>query len=166
MTKGMSFADFREFLVSVEEMIDGGFKFDEDEAVSAKRFKANAAPSMDWADQRGASCSASTSNQRAGPSNASSQRAKQSKKQKTISKSKKFPPCLHCQSCEHMMFHCDTFLELSLQFRWEYVREHGICENCLVARHGNKPCNKGPCSKCDLKHNSVLCPKNPNNLRK
>lgn len=156
LTNCMSFAEFREFLVSVEEMIDGGFKFDEEEGISAKRFKASAAPSMDWADQRGASCSASTSTY---------PRAKQVKKQKTVSKSKKYPPCLYCQNCEHAMFHCDPFLELFLQARWNYVRENGICENCLVAKHGNQPCKKGPCTKCDLKQNSVLCPKNQQNHR-
>lgn len=157
--EGMSLAEFREFLTSVEELIDGGFSFDREEDAKAKRFKPNAAPSFDRIDQCAASTSSSANYQRAGPSKATGAIPKQPKK----AKAKKQMKCLFCNATEHQMFHDKQFLAFGYQARWDYVNQHQICPNCLIAKHGTDVCSKGPCTTCKVKHNSVLCPHNQRN---
>lgn len=70
-----------------------------------------------------------------------------------------------CATCseEHATRKCEKFLKLSLTKRKDKAKEAGLCFNCLSRGHSSKDCKAGNCNRCDKKHNSLLCPENPNN---
>lgn len=74
----------------------------------------------------------------------------------------KYPPC-YMEDCRkyHGLFHCPSFLRLSLAEREKVVRDNGLCDWCM---HQHKPgkCKKEreDCRKCQIKglvHNTTLC---------
>lgn len=71
----------------------------------------------------------------------------------------------NCAACsgEHLTRKCEKFLKLNLQKRKEKAREANLCFNCLGRGHTIKDCKAGNCNRCEKKHNSLLCPENPNN---
>lgn len=70
--------------------------------------------------------------------------------------------CAFCRE-NHPVHRCAIFLKLNLANRKKGVREHGLCNNCLKPDHIGKNCFSGPCARCDIKHNSLLCGENPAN---
>lgn len=73
--------------------------------------------------------------------------------------------CAHCAGA-HKMFRCPEFLDekRSLQDRWFDALRSGACLNCLLRGHSSFTCKSvGACKRCGQRHNSVLCPKNPDN---
>lgn len=70
--------------------------------------------------------------------------------------------CAMC-SGEHLTRKCDKFVKLSLHKRKEKAKEANLCFNCLGRNHAVKDCKAGTCNRCEKKHNSMLCPENPNN---
>lgn len=78
----------------------------------------------------------------------------------TISRTKY---CLYCDQASHNIFHCTYFDGLVIQAKERFLRDEGRCFNCFQ-RHPMEPCVQGDCRKCNLKHNSMLCPRNPKNL--
>lgn len=71
--------------------------------------------------------------------------------------------CIYCEVTSHNIFHCDYFDGLIIPAKERYLRDEGRCFNCFL-RHSMEPCAQGECRKCNVKHNSMLCPKNPKNL--
>lgn len=67
--------------------------------------------------------------------------------------------CLGCLSNDHVLFKCQSYLELSLPDRWNVVRNKGICPLCLIDYHKVILCPKQPCKRCHppKQHNSTLC---------
>lgn len=70
--------------------------------------------------------------------------------------------CAICNN-KHPVHACPSFLKMNQASRKKNVKEHNLCRNCLKPHHISKDCYGGPCSRCDVKHNSLLCPENPAN---
>lgn len=70
-----------------------------------------------------------------------------------------------CKVCKesHPLHRCPTFLKMTLSERKKCVREHELCHNCLRPSHFSKDCFAKACLRCNIKHNSLLCPENPFN---
>lgn len=71
--------------------------------------------------------------------------------------------CKLCNEAQHWLYRCDKFKKLNVPDRKRIVREHELCNNCLKPFHRSKECFAKACQRCDLKHNSLLCPENPQN---
>ncbi|GFQ87693.1 DUF1758 domain-containing protein [Trichonephila clavata] len=76
--------------------------------------------------------------------------------------------CVHCNSGSHFgLFVCDSFLELPIKEKWDVVKKYKLCFNCLKENktHHISKCRAGVCKFCSKLHNSILCSKNPNNIK-
>lgn len=72
--------------------------------------------------------------------------------------------CVLCKD-EHYLHRCQKFKNMNLSSRRKCVRDHALCYNCLRSTHMVKDCTASECRRCNKKHNSLLCPENPNNLQ-
>nr|XP_029715645.1 uncharacterized protein LOC115259260 [Aedes albopictus] len=63
--------------------------------------------------------------------------------------------CPHCKHA-HLLFQCSGFQSLVPQQRFEFVKKHGLCINCLKGAHLAKDCSSGSCKQCSKKHHSLL----------
>ncbi|XP_065083411.1 uncharacterized protein LOC135705566 [Ochlerotatus camptorhynchus] len=63
--------------------------------------------------------------------------------------------CPHCKQA-HLLFQCSGFQCLTPQQRFEFVKKHGLCINCLKGTHLAKDCSSGSCKQCSKKHHSLL----------
>lgn len=70
--------------------------------------------------------------------------------------------CAVCSE-EHLMKKCPEFLKLGLTKRKEKVQRAGLCFGCLGRGHSVKDCRANKCSRCEAKHDVLLCPENPTN---
>lgn len=68
------------------------------------------------------------------------------------------PPirCLQCKK-EHSIYACPQFRSLSVTERQERVRGWGVCRNCLKRNCSPERCTLRACTKCNVKHNGLLC---------
>lgn len=72
--------------------------------------------------------------------------------------------CPICPDSNHKLFRCATFKRSSLLERWFRALRVGVCLNCLTLGHSSFTCiSGGACTRCQTRHNSKLCPQNPNN---
>lgn len=81
------------------------------------------------------------------------------KEEKSVEQSK----CKVCNEDKHWLYKCDKFKKMNVPERKRVVREHELCNNCLKPFHKSKECFAKACARCDIKHNSLLCPENPLN---
>ena len=64
--------------------------------------------------------------------------------------------CFHCEK-DHYLFSCESFAELPLVGRFEVVKRHKLCFNCLRTGHGSKQCSfKLLCKLCKGKHSTLI----------
>lgn len=72
-----------------------------------------------------------------------------------------------CKVCKesHPLHKCPKFIKMTLVERKKTVREHELCHNCLKPSHFSKDCYAKACGRCNIKHNSLLCPENPFNAK-
>lgn len=70
--------------------------------------------------------------------------------------------CVLCKE-NHGLYRCEKFLKMNLQTRRKTVKDHELCHNCLRPSHYSKDCMASACNRCNVKHNSRLCPENPLN---
>lgn len=77
----------------------------------------------------------------------------------------KFEPieCKLCKGEQHPLIRCLKFKTMNLAARKKFVREHQLCNNCLRPAHFSKDCHANACFRCNIKHNSLICPENPKN---
>ncbi|KAJ8913708.1 hypothetical protein NQ315_007425 [Exocentrus adspersus] len=63
-----------------------------------------------------------------------------------------------CPVCEgsHRIYHCEEFLELSSEGRYEEAKRLRLCVNCLRANHKTRDCRSGNCKKCRGRHSTLL----------
>lgn len=72
--------------------------------------------------------------------------------------------CPICPNGKHKLYRCTTFIRDGLLMRWYRALRAGVCLNCLIRGHSSFTCiNVGACMRCQQRHNSQLCPKNPHN---
>lgn len=69
--------------------------------------------------------------------------------------------CVQCAD-HHRLMKCPRFRNLTVEERWSKVKGWSLCFNCLRAGHGTRDCPSGVCSKCQQKHNTLLCRKSEN----
>lgn len=73
--------------------------------------------------------------------------------------------CPKCTTARHKLFQCTTFLRMGLQEKWYTVLKLGVCLHCLIRGHSHFSCKSpGTCWRCHKRHNSKICPNNPNNV--
>lgn len=89
----------------------------------------------------------------------------ESDKSKKSDKSDKKEPQNPCAICEeaHPVYRCTKFQKMNLAARKRSVKEKNLCHNCLKPSHFSKDCPSRACLRCNVKHNSLLCPENPFN---
>lgn len=63
--------------------------------------------------------------------------------------------CNYC-SKEHLIYSCNSFLQLAVAERKNRVKELGLCENCLCTGHTASKCRSFPCKICKKKHSNLL----------
>lgn len=73
--------------------------------------------------------------------------------------------CIKCKG-EHFLYNCEEFKALPLNEKQELVDNAHICQNCLSPTHPTTWCLKGACKKCNVRHNSLLCPNGYSNIGK
>lgn len=69
----------------------------------------------------------------------------------------KLKRCLVCNSNDHVIYYCDTFLSLSPEERVNKVKSLNLCLNCLRTGHKLSNCQLSSCRNCGQNHNSLLC---------
>lgn len=72
-------------------------------------------------------------------------------------------PTIECFFCHgpHPMSCCIKFKVKPTAEKWYIIDQMGRCENCF-GNHAVENCPKGPCRRCNQKHNSMLCFKSHN----
>lgn len=67
--------------------------------------------------------------------------------------------CAHCESTgDHFVQKCPRFASLAIPDRIARARALRLCQNCMRTDHDASVCNEGKCKRCNIKHNSLLCP--------
>lgn len=65
--------------------------------------------------------------------------------------------CISCNKSQHPLFSCDQFLKLTPVQRYELVKQHRVCINCLNPGHIGTGCqSKHTCKQCSGRHNTLL----------
>lgn len=63
--------------------------------------------------------------------------------------------CCICKGA-HFVYRCHVFSNLSLSEKYDEIRKHKLCSNCLRTGHWKNECMSSGCKKCELKHNTLL----------
>jgi len=67
-----------------------------------------------------------------------------------------FNKCLLCKG-DHFLFKCKTFSTMNISDRYELVKKHNMCYNCLRTDHRINDCkSQSKCRTCQRKHHSLL----------
>ncbi|XP_055526953.1 uncharacterized protein LOC129719584 [Wyeomyia smithii] len=65
--------------------------------------------------------------------------------------------CAACHRGTHALSGCESFVKLSPKLRFNLVKRHGFCLNCLKPTHLLKDCTSaGSCRICNKHHNTML----------
>lgn len=72
------------------------------------------------------------------------------------------PKCDLCQNRYHWPFACPRFRAMPISERMTYVVRHKMCISCFSTKHETANCPDRQCPRCHVRHNSCLCPQNPN----
>lgn len=66
------------------------------------------------------------------------------------------PDCFVCTNEQHSLYSCKAFNAMSINDRYDTVKKHNLCFNCL-RKHKFNACNShGSCKHCNQKHHSLL----------
>lgn len=63
--------------------------------------------------------------------------------------------CVKCKA-EHKLNECSEFKNMSVDERWDFVKQNRLCFKCIVKTHSNRYCRAKRCSKCNYSHNELL----------
>lgn len=66
--------------------------------------------------------------------------------------------CIRCNGL-HPLHRCEPFKLMEFFKRKKFVLDNLLCENCFSPLHANFNCPNGVCKWCNIKHNSLLCPR-------
>ncbi|XP_075154313.1 uncharacterized protein LOC142227952 [Haematobia irritans] len=65
--------------------------------------------------------------------------------------------CEYCQSQEHFISNCSSYLALPIPHRFDFVKTASLCINCLRKGHRVAACmSKSRCRECRVSHHSTL----------
>lgn len=70
------------------------------------------------------------------------------------------PKCDLCQNQHHWPFRCPKFRSMILVDRLAYIAGRKMCHCCFSLKHAAVNCSERPCPRCNVRHNSCLCPQN------
>ena len=66
------------------------------------------------------------------------------------------PHCFICTSTDHKAYGCPQLVNSTVDKRFELVKKHGLCENCLW-KHDQTNCrNNQSCKVCNKRHHTLL----------
>lgn len=64
--------------------------------------------------------------------------------------------CTYCTK-QHYICHCTEFSQLDIEQRKDFVKNNGLCFNCLIKGHSIKFCRQTTvCKKCGRRHHTLL----------
>ncbi|CAG9787132.1 unnamed protein product [Diatraea saccharalis] len=71
--------------------------------------------------------------------------------------------CPLCKQIDHCnLYRCPAYSKLSIDEKFDFIKQNKGCTNCLSVSHSNNACNsKFNCRFCGCKHHSLLCRKVP-----
>lgn len=72
------------------------------------------------------------------------------------------PKCDLCPDRYHWPFKCPKFRLMPISERTAYVIRRKMCLCCFSTKHIAANCSDRQCPRCHVRHNSCLCPHNPN----
>ncbi|KAJ8705579.1 hypothetical protein PYW08_012625 [Mythimna loreyi] len=63
-----------------------------------------------------------------------------------------------CTLCKerHNLTKCDKFAKLSVDDRWQHVKDNRLCFKCIVKRHPKNVCRGNKCPTCSYNHHALL----------
>lgn len=63
-----------------------------------------------------------------------------------------------CTLCKepHKLPKCKKFADLSVDDRWQHVKQQKLCFKCIIKRHGKNFCRASKCSSCNYAHHTLL----------
>ncbi|XP_051172885.1 uncharacterized protein LOC127289150 [Leptopilina boulardi] len=66
--------------------------------------------------------------------------------------------CNFCNNNSHSTDACSGYKKMSVDDRWKWVREKGVCFGCLSSEHSIRKCTRGRCKRqgCRLRHHTSL----------
>lgn len=70
------------------------------------------------------------------------------------------PKCDLCTNQHHWPFRCLKFRAMTLSDRMAYISRRKMCTCCFSLKHLVATCTDRPCPRCNVRHNSCLCPQN------
>ncbi|XP_066255176.1 uncharacterized protein [Euwallacea similis] len=73
----------------------------------------------------------------------------------SYSLTEKINKCYICTE-NHFIHQCPRFIQLSVSDKYNEIRRHKLCSNCLRPGHLKQECRSRGCKKCNQKHNSTL----------
>ncbi|XP_066261262.1 uncharacterized protein [Euwallacea similis] len=73
----------------------------------------------------------------------------------SYSLTEKISKCYICTE-NHFIHQCPRFIQLSVSDKYNEIRRHKLCSNCLRPGHLKQECRSRGCKKCNQKHNSTL----------
>lgn len=67
--------------------------------------------------------------------------------------------CVRCKQTDHFnLYKCPQFLNLSINDRFNYLKDLKACTNCLSTSHSNSSCKSThSCRYCSSRHHSLIC---------
>lgn len=79
--------------------------------------------------------------------------------QRTNEIGKRVRPPIRCPMCsnEHHLYSCTQFRALTTTDRQDRVKRWSLCRNCLKRNCSPDKCTLRACTKCNVKHNGLLC---------
>ena len=62
-----------------------------------------------------------------------------------------------CPGSKHLLFSCQTFLDMTIQQREDHIRAKNLCSNCLSPGHQGKECRSwSRCKSCGGRHHTLI----------
>lgn len=75
------------------------------------------------------------------------------------------PKCDLCQNQHHWPYRCPKFRALPIADRVSYVARRKMCAGCFSLKHIAANCTDRACPRCNVRHNSCLCPHNQHAMK-
>ncbi|XP_066261328.1 uncharacterized protein [Euwallacea similis] len=63
---------------------------------------------------------------------------------------------VHICNENHFVYQCPRFTQLSMSEKYNEIRKHKLCSNCLRVGFLNQECKSSGCKKCAKKHNTAF----------
>lgn len=75
------------------------------------------------------------------------------------------PKCDLCPNQHHWPYRCQKFKAFAMADRISYVARRKMCACCFSLKHTTANCTDRQCPRCNIRHNSCLCPYNQHAMK-